>query len=973
MQRVTPEQWDRVKEVFEAALECAPNDRPAFLGQACGGDELLLNEVKSLLSSYSEQTSFMETPAVQMAAQSLTTEEGTAQPGQQIGHYRLVREIGRGGMGIVYLAQDLSLGRPVALKLLPVHLTSDPDRLRRFEREARTASALNHPNVCVIHEVGKTDDHRHFIAMEYIEGMTLRQHMLANRIELREALHVAVQVASASVASQRAGIVHRDIKPENIMLRTDGYVKVLDFGLAKLTEAQAIGSEATKVMTRTDTGVVMGTAHYMSPEQARGLSIDARTDIFSLGVVLYEMVTGRVPFEGETPSHVIVAILETEPAPLVSHLPDVPTELQRIVSKALAKDTDERYQTFENFLLDLKGVSHDSKSEPKIETGTRSASRSSLPPERIIGKQPFALSRWIWLSIAMMLVIVGGAWVYFPRGASEPTLPAMKVAPFTSFLGFEFNPSFSPDGNFMAFCWGGEKDDNIDVYIQRIGSSGPPFRLTSDPAVDFHPVWSPDGTQIAFARFKSETEKAIFIKPALGGPERKIYSPTMKAIWGGAKNLDWSPDGKFFAAPNKLSPEGPYHIFLISPETFEQRQLTFAPGNSFGDLGPQFSPDGKSLAFIRGNNLWGMDIYVVAVASGEPQRLTFGGQHIEGLTWTADGRRIVYSSNRGGMQKLWSVLASGGTPELLAVGETGASSPSISHQLNRLAFAKKVADTNIYRISLDRSASRSSASRFASSTQLDWNPGFSPNGKRIAFESERSGQHEIWLCNSDGSDLIQLTSLATYSGSPSWSPDGQRIAFDSREEGGATANIYVISSQGGSRRRLTAEDDYDDIVPSWSRDGQWIYFASKRSGDWQVWKVPAMGGEPVQVTKRGGYVAFESSDGKSVYYAKDQSSPGIWRVSVDGGEEVPVLDSVAGYWGNWAVGLDGIYYIEPETKNGAAIEFFSFATRRITEVASLGKVSVSWVGFAVSPDGQWALYTLVDQEGSDIMLVENFH
>src|SRR4030095_5011426 len=264
---VTPEQWHRVKEVFEAALERAPSERSAFLGQACGDDDLLRTEVKSLLSSYDEQMSFMETPAVQMAAQSLTAAEGADLFGQQIGHYRVTSEIGRGGMGVVYMAQDLGLGRPVALKLLPAHVTSDPERLRRFELEARAASALNHPNVCVIHEIGRTDDDRPFIAMEYIDGMTLRQHLSTKRMKIGEALDVAVQVAKALVAAQRAGIVHRDIKPENIMVRSDGYVKVLDFGLAKLTEAQGISAGATQPPIKTDTGVVMGTAHYMSPEQ----------------------------------------------------------------------------------------------------------------------------------------------------------------------------------------------------------------------------------------------------------------------------------------------------------------------------------------------------------------------------------------------------------------------------------------------------------------------------------------------------------------------------------------------------------------------------------------------------------------------------------------------------------------------------------------------------------------------------------
>jgi len=586
------------------------------------------------------------------------------------------------------------------------------------------------------------------------------------------------------------------------------------------------------------------------------------------------------------------------------------------------------------------------------------------------------LDRWIWLTVAI-LTTSALIWVYRHRVASELTLPPIKVTPLTSFLGSENNLSFSPDGKFIAFCWGGENDDNIDVYIQQIGSSGPPRRLTTDPAKDIHPVWSPDGTQIAFSRVKSETDKATFIIPAEGGPERKIYSSPVKSIWGGQKHLDWSPDDKFIAGADKLSEDGPYQILLISLETLKPHPLTFPPDKSPGDLNPQFSPDGQSLSFTRmtGSNGLTQDIYIVPVVGGEPRRLTSDNRHIAGATWTEDGREIVFSSDRDGMLKLWRISASGGTPEPLPIGDSGASFPSIARKGNRLAFVKNIADSDIYRLRLDSSARSGGAStKFAPSTQVDRSPKFSPDGKRVAFESERSGQREIWVCNEDGSNPIRLTFLDTYSGSPRWSPDGQQIAFDSRGKGSSTADIYLISSQGGAPWRLTAEDEYDDIVPSWSKDGQWIYFTSKRSGEWQVWKVPAIGGNPVQVTKRGGYRSFVAPDGKSIYYAKSHlaPAPGIWRVPVEGGDEVPVLDSVAGYLGNWAVTSEGIYYIQPETKNSEAIEFFSFATRKITSVASLGNVKVAFAGFTVSPDDQWALYTLVEQESSDLMLVENF-
>ncbi|MBA3569746.1 MAG: serine/threonine protein kinase [Pyrinomonadaceae bacterium] len=319
---MTPEKWQHVKELFDSALERKAEDRAAFLDHACDGDESLRKEVESLLTSYEEGESFMERPAVALAAETLAGSQGESLIGQTIGHYQVTREIGSGGMGEVYLAQDAKLGRPVALKLLPSYLSKDEDRLRRFEREARTASALNHPNVCVIYEVGETEDDRHYMAMEYVDGVTLRQHMMIAPMGLREVLDVAVQITSGLAAAHEVGIVHRDIKPENIMLRRDGYVKVLDFGLAKLTEQPPTTvATPTGARVKTDTGVVMGTSRYMSPEQARGLALDARTDIWSLGVVIYEMVTGRPPFEGATTSDVIVSILEREPPPLAQPSP----------------------------------------------------------------------------------------------------------------------------------------------------------------------------------------------------------------------------------------------------------------------------------------------------------------------------------------------------------------------------------------------------------------------------------------------------------------------------------------------------------------------------------------------------------------------------------------------------------------------------------------------------------------------------
>src|SRR6476660_1227785 len=374
------ERWQLVNDLFQSAAERAPEERASFLDEGCHGDEGLRRVVESLLASYERAENFIESPAFEVAPELLTNDRAGALVGKVIGHYRMESLIGVGGMGQVYLARDERLGRKVALKLLPERLTVDETQLSRFKNEARSASALNHPNILTVYEIG-AEGNRQFIATEFIEGMTLRASLRCERMNLHAALEIAVQVASALAAAHEAGVVHRDIKPENIMLRPDGYAKVLDFGIAKLTE-QHPGSDSHEIGTttlQTQTGLVLGTARYMSPEQTRGQKMDARSDIWSLGVVLYEMVGGIPPFDGETPSDCIASILTMEPPLLTDVLPDVPAKLQAIVQKALCKKSDERYQTIKEMLADLRDLKGDLAAEG-------SSSQTQARAESIVSK-----------------------------------------------------------------------------------------------------------------------------------------------------------------------------------------------------------------------------------------------------------------------------------------------------------------------------------------------------------------------------------------------------------------------------------------------------------------------------------------------------------------------------------------------------------------------------------------------------------
>src|SRR5437762_2955084 len=353
-----PGRWGRITDIYHATIARPSEERASFLGEECHGDESLRKQVEAMVKSHERSGDFIESPAFAVAPELLLEELAGDFVGRLIGHYRIDSCRGVGGMAEVYLARDARLGRKVALKCLPERLTADETQLSRFKTEARSASALNHPNILTVYEIG-AEGNRQFIATEFIDGMTLRASLARERMNLHNALEIGVQVASALAAAHEAGVVHRDIKPENIMLRPDGYAKVLDFGIAKLTEQRLesdLGDPGTMAALQTRPGLVLGTGHYMSPEQARGQTADARSDIWSLGVVIYEMIRGIPPFSGETPSDCIASILTTEPAPLSGVLPEVPLKLESILQKALRKNRDERYQMINEMLADLRNL-----------------------------------------------------------------------------------------------------------------------------------------------------------------------------------------------------------------------------------------------------------------------------------------------------------------------------------------------------------------------------------------------------------------------------------------------------------------------------------------------------------------------------------------------------------------------------------------------------------------------------------------
>jgi eukaryotic-like serine/threonine-protein kinase len=895
--------------------------------------------------------------------------------GGKLGHFSLLEKIGEGGMGRVYKARDTRLGRLVAIKLLAESRFPDAGRRARFVQEAKAASALNHPNIITIYEIGEQDGQT-FIVMELVDGKPMNELIPRKGMRLTEALRIAAQVADALTSAHAAGIVHRDLKPANIMVDARGRAKVLDFGLAKLSAPAALVAVEADEGTRnlavdqplTQEGVIVGSVPYMSPEQAEGKPVDARSDIFSFGTVLYEMLAGRPAFHGDSLISTLAQVLNQEPVPLNEITAGIPLELERLVARCLRKDPERRLRS----MGDLKVALEELKEES--ESGSLASS--------VAAARPRVRSKWRWWVAAVVFSVFAGSLLWFLRPSSRMPEPPLKEVPLTSYLGSENAPSFSPDGNQIAFSWGGEKQDNNDIYIKLVGP-GAPLRLTTNPSDDNWPAWSPDGRTIAFLRDFGTGKFGVFLIPALGGPERKLMDVFIpEAEWLPGPYLAWQPDSSAIIVTHKDSPEGSSSLFVQRIDSQDRRQITFPPAGAMGDSSPALSVDGSALAFSRMTGVGPADLCLLTLGkdsspAGEPKQITSFNWLGAGAAWTPNGRTIVYSY-RG---KLWKIAVPRfGTPSgpqpIESIGN-GGSFPAISRHGRRLAYvASSGGPLNIWRVAIpdwSKSAGKTDAAniptRLIPSTRTEFAPQYSPDGKKIAFESDRSGALEIWACDSDGSSCVQLTSLgAQATGVPHWSPDGQRIVFYSRPQ--SKAQIFVINAEGGAVQRLL-NDQWENFFPVWSRDGRWIYFASNRSGTDQIWKIAPSNGTPIQVTKNGGFSCTESPDNKYLYYTRSKDPNGsVWKMPVEGGPEARVLQSVVQF--NFAVTARGVYFMtQPDPRaDTRLIQFLGFADRTTRLIAKINQGV--YHGFSVSPDERWLVYAPSGGGGSNVMLVENF-
>lgn len=602
------------------------------------------------------------------------------------------------------------------------------------------------------------------------------------------------------------------------------------------------------------------------------------------------------------------------------------------------------------------------------------------------------LSRWPITALAVVFAALGAALlVWLVRGSGTTERADIRVKPLTANAGFESHPSFSPDGTRVAYVWSDQFGKN-DIYVKLIGT-GDPVRITQVPASSSaagspdgadvsetlrrgspapysSPAWSPDGRWIAALRHEGQ-KSAVIVIPSSGGRERELSRVTQTfpgAFYG--PMLAWSGDGKFLFTSERSGHDSAFVIIRVSVETGEQYPITSPPRAIYGDLGPAVSPDGRSLVFVRARAPTG-DLFIVSLtgttpAAGKPRQVTFDEVPLSTPAWTSDGRELIFSSERGGRRELWRVAASGsGKPvRLSGVGEN-AVAVAIAPRDQRLVYERNSLSRSLWKIPIEAGKGGTPV-RVTSTTANDTYPDYSPDGRRIAFESDRSGVNEIWVCDADGANAVQLTTFGKgWSGSPRWSPDGRTIAFDSTV--GGNWNIHLIRSEGGRPIRLTANRG-ENTTPSWSRNGQWIYFASTRTGRSETWRIRPDGTSETQVTTDGGYSGAESSDGQYIYYKNEPGVAGsLWKKPVAGGPPSKVIDSVLRRL--VTVTERGIYFsCRPAGTPTKELRFLDFAGDKVRDIASLDNLEYS----GLSPDERWALVSRPEVSSDNLMLVENF-
>jgi Tol biopolymer transport system component len=811
------DRWPRVKELFEAAVELPLSERSAFLRSIVGGDGILRQEVDALLAADGARVALSGHWLV--ASESLLAELRTAsQPtsqlgdhvspgltsGSRLGNYEVIAPLGVGGMGEVYRAHDARLGRDVAIKILPRAFTTDPERLARFEREARLLAALNHPHIGGIYgieEIGAAPA----LVLELVEGPTLADLIKAGRLPVEDALAIGRQLADGLSAAHDKGIVHRDLKPANVKLTLSRSVKILDFGLAKPDPdggAPQIAHSPTITISATHQGIVLGTAAYMSPEQARGKSVDKRADIWAFGCVLFEMLTGRKAFDRETVSDTMAAILEGEPDWRL--LPAAtPASVRRLLQRCLAKDVVRRLRDIGDACLELDdAVARFGRFRPlgRVVDGVREHKRAGLA----------AIAA---MSIGLIAV---AAWRTWTVGAMPSEGLQATFTQITSQSGLEWFPSLSPDGKWIAY--GGDGDGNRDIFLQST-TGQTPINLTADSMDDDdQPAFSPDGERIAFR--SSRDGGGIFVMGRTGEAVRRLTRRGFKPAW--------SPDAREIAFTSEnadLDPQntvGLSSLWVVNVMSGEERQL----GNVDAVL-PSWSPHGRRIAYTTRGAIAGstrLDIWTVEPTGTNPIAVTIDGAENRNPVWSPDGKQLYFVSGRGGPINLWRVRIdettgkTTGRPEAVTTPSPFVAHITISSDGTRIAYSSILRNRNIQRLEIDPATGtpRGEPTWITTGSRLWANPDPSPDGKWVVFYSSVQPEGDLYLARTDGTGMRQLMiGPESINRMPRWSPDGKWIAFHSIA--GKDQYLWKIRPDGSDRRQLSPLADA--IYPTWSPDG----------------------------------------------------------------------------------------------------------------------------------------------------------
>jgi serine/threonine protein kinase len=873
------ERFKKVEEIYHAVLKIAPEKRDSFLEESCGGDVELRRDVESLISYDNSFDSLIDTPPESLVAEMFSESKNHSIIGNQINQYKIISLLGKGGMGEVYLAFDSKLERKVAVKMLSDEFAENSNRLSRFFQEAKSASALNHPNILTVHEIGEFGGN-YFIVTEFITGKTLKRYLADEKPPLRATLEIAEQITSALAAAHEAGIIHRDIKPDNIMVRADGIVKVLDFGLAKLSNSQKTvefnPEAATRMKEMTAAGMIMGTPQYMSPEQARAQKVDSRTDIFSFGIVLYEMITGQPPFFGVNDLDTIGAILKDEPKPLSEHLPEISSELENLVAKALRKDPEKRYQHIKDLYIDLNDIKN--KTAPNTElihkTDPFIAEKTRLTTGGIVNERRFSLIHALGFLIFAALIFTAIWWFVPKQGGNrmQSILKTEEVANWTSSPGEIYSVgSFSPDAKMVAFA--STKSGSQNIWVKQT-SSGESVQITKDEFGNKYPVWSPNGEELAF--FSARGNKpGIWRIPILGG------SPTLVATLPDAASLprSWSKNNSiYFESRNEL--------FAIDVNSGAIKQITDFKTKAINAKSISLSRDGQKIAYITvEDKIW--RVWTKDLSSDSPKKLIESTNEIKNTVWHPDNQRLFYNTKQDETFQIFVTDANGAPPEKVSSGERDNLVLDVSADGTKILYGSAKEESDLWGINLKE------AKEFTVASDIDselW-ANVSPDGKTIAYQSIKNLSQGNKLFN--GTIFTKPTNgngqpaqLVSEGFLPIWSPDGQKIAY--MKVVGEKNQIETVQIPGNGKKLLASEVTpiTYSLLPynrtqannfSWSPDSSKIAYISVKNGLSNIWVVNSDGSDDFQLTENSNADVIVncplwSADGKKIAFTSRTNS-----------------------------------------------------------------------------------------------------